>query len=185
MVFGLLALFSVSIKESFDITLKMVAKGSAEFPSNYFYFFRQLRNIGLGLVLAFLVARLPLKFFQNTRNALIIFGSTLIFQLLVFSPLGSTFNGAKGWINIAGLGTLQPSEFFKLGFVIFLASRLVRKKKEINSQQFFIRFLVVNALLLILFAFIPDFGTVLILGIVSLILCRYAGARIKYILSIV
>ncbi|MBP7007496.1 hypothetical protein KBB05_01905 [Patescibacteria group bacterium] len=38
-IYGLAALFSVSIHESFTLTLN---NGD---PSNYFYFFRQLRNI--------------------------------------------------------------------------------------------------------------------------------------------
>ena len=43
---GMLAIYSVSIHESFTLTLSLIAqqKMTGE-PSNYFYFFRQLRNI--------------------------------------------------------------------------------------------------------------------------------------------
>ena len=59
--------------------------------------------------------------------------------------------------------SVQPSEFFKLAYVIFLASRLTRKKENMSSPQFFLLFIILSALLYAIFLFIPDFGTVLII----------------------
>ena len=50
-VIGILAIYSVSIYESFTLTVAMIAKGTLKGdPSNYFYFFRQLRNILMALI---------------------------------------------------------------------------------------------------------------------------------------
>lgn len=43
---------------------------------------------------------------------------------------------------------------------------------------------MLNAILFFIFLLIPDLGTVMILGIVGLIMCRYMGAKLKYILRI-
>lgn len=53
LLFGILAVYSVSIHESFTLTLSLIAKGimNGE-PSNYFYFFRQLRNVFFALIAA-------------------------------------------------------------------------------------------------------------------------------------
>jgi len=61
----------------------------------------------------------------------------------------------------------------------------LRKRNKVNEKEFFVSFLVVNALLFFVFLLIPDLGTLMIMGIVGLIMCRYAGAKLKYILRIV
>ncbi len=185
-LFGVLAIFSVSIHESFTLTLSMIAKGTMHGdPSNYFYFFRQIKNIGIALIMAAITYAIPIKFFQNIKNTTIIAVCLMVLQISVFIPgIGMTLNGARGWINIPFLPSIQPAEFFKLGYVLFLWWWLMRKRDKINSKDFFTSFIVLNILLFIVFLLIPDLGTVMILGIVGLIMCRYSGARIKYILWI-
>lgn len=53
-----------------------------------------------------------------------------------------------------------------------------------NTKDFFLSFIILNAIFFFLFLLIPDLGTVMILGIVGLVMCRYAGAKIKYIMRI-
>ncbi len=183
LIFGLLAIFSVSIHDSFALGLRGIAQWRREGdPSNYFYFIRQIRNVAVGLVMSGIIYFIPIKFFQNNRNIIIIFVILILFQLLVFVPwIGVVFNWARWWISIPWLSTLQPSEFFKIGYVLFLASWLIRKYKMANTKEFFINFLVVNFVIFLAFLFIPDLGTVLVLWLAWLVMCRYAGAKFKYI----
>ncbi|HMT27459.1 MAG TPA: FtsW/RodA/SpoVE family cell cycle protein [Candidatus Absconditabacterales bacterium] len=181
-LFGILAIYSVSIHESFGLTLKLVELGQYTEPSNYFYFFRQLRNLVVAIVLALIVYKIPLPFFKKEKNIVLIFILFLLFQLLVFVPqIGISLNGAKGWLYVPPIGTVQPSEFFKLGYVIFLSSWLLRKKKSLETKNFFTSFFIINGLILGIFLFIPDLGTVLVLGLVALVMARYAGVRAKII----
>lgn len=186
-IFGILSIYSVSIYESFSLTVAMITKGTLHGdPSNYFYFFRQLRNIGMALIMGGIIYAIPIGFFQKHKNIIIIAAILMILQLLVFIPgIGVTLNGARGWINIPLLPSIQPAEFFKLWYVLFLSWWLIRKRERTNSKEFFISFIVLNALLFFVFLLIPDLGTVMILAVVGLIMCRYAWAKIKYILWIV
>ena len=185
-IFGILSIYSVSIHESFTLTLSLISDGTWNSdPSNYFYFFRQLRNIGLALVMAGIVYAIPIRFFQKNKNTTIIAIVLMTLQILVFIPgIGVVFNGARWWINIPFLPSIQPAEFFKLGYVLFLWWWLMRKRERTNTKEFFISFIILNTLLFFVFLLIPDLGTVMILGIVGLIMCRYAWAKIKYILWI-
>ncbi|MCX6822674.1 MAG: FtsW/RodA/SpoVE family cell cycle protein [candidate division SR1 bacterium] len=185
-VIGILAIYSVSIYESFTLTMSLVAKGTMTGdPSNYFYFFRQLRSVGIAVVAAGLIYKLSIKFFQNERNMTILAIVLMVLQISVFIPgIGTTLNGARGWINIPFLPSIQPSELFKLGYVLFLGSWLLRRRSIVNDRKFFVSFIVVNIILFGIFLLIPDLGTVMILGIVGLIMCRYMGAKLKYILRI-
>ena len=152
----------------------MVDAGVLTEPSNYFYFFRQLRNVLAGLVLGIAIYKIPMKFWQSERNTLIIFVVTFILQILVFTPVGIVLNGARGWLNL-GITTIQPSEFFKLGYIVFLAGWLLRKKFMLKTRAFYTSFIVINICLLGIFLLIPDIGTVLVLGLTGLVMCRYAG----------
>lgn len=185
-IFGILSIYSVSIYESFSLTVSLIAKGALHGdPSNYFYFFRQLRNIGLAVVMAAIVYAVPMRFFQKNKNITIIAILLMVLQIAVFIPgIGIVLNGARGWINIPFLPSIQPAEFFKLGYVLFLWWWLMRKRERINTREFFTSFIILNALLFFVFLLIPDLGTVMILGIVGLIMCRYAGAKVRYVLLI-
>ncbi|MEF2175482.1 MAG: FtsW/RodA/SpoVE family cell cycle protein [Candidatus Absconditabacteria bacterium] len=179
-LYGVFAIFSVSIYESFQLTLKMVNLGKIAEPYNLFYFFKQLTSLAIGIIVAFGVYKIPLKFIQKYKLRLFII--VLIFQLLVFTPLGVMLNGAKGWLYFPGLGTIQPSEFFKLAFVMFMAGWLIKKKKILSSIQGFIGFLVVIGIFFFVFFLIPDLGTLLVLGPVVMVMYRYVGGRFRYIM---
>ena len=186
-VFGIFAIFSVSIHESFTLTLKLISQGNRQGdPSNYFYFLRQLKNIAIWLFMGVWIYLIPLQFFQKNKNIIIIGVVMMILQLSVFIPgIWVTLNWARWWINLPLLWSLQPAEFFKLWYVLFFSSWLIRKRNIINTKQFFTSFIVVNALLFGVFLLIPDLWTLLILGIVALVLCRYSGEKIKYIMMMV
>lgn len=181
-IFWVLAVYSVSIYESFTLTLKLFENQDA---SNYFYFYRHLRNIVIALLMWLAVYRIPIKFFQNNKNIIIISVIIFILQLMVFVPwIGASFNGARWWVDIPFLPSIQPSEFFKLWYVIFLSSRLLRKKKNLNKPEFILAFIIMNAILLGFFLLIPDLWTVLILWIVWLVMARYVGLELKKIIMI-
>ncbi|UFX82640.1 FtsW/RodA/SpoVE family cell cycle protein [Candidatus Absconditicoccus praedator] len=177
-IFGVLAMYSVSIYESFRLT---VGLENLE-PSNYFYFLRQMQSLIIGLIVAIIAYKIPLRFIQEYRNIIFIF--VVLFQLLVFTPIGIELQGSKGWLYIQGLGTVQPAELFKLGFVIFLSGWFVRKKKELSSIPGFIAFLIVAGVFSVIFLAIPDLGTLMVIGPVALIMYWYAGGKIKYVLGL-
>lgn len=185
----LFAIYSVSIHESFTTTLKMIGRGGITEATNYFYFNRQVFYFFLWCVCSWIVYKLPLKRLQSERVVMAIGISVIILQLLVFTPLGMDTQATKGalwWLDLRKIGlgtTLQPVEFFKLGYVIFLSGRLLRKRSFINTREFFISFAAVNGGLFLILLFIPDMGSIMVLGLVALTMCRYAGARLRYILG--
>lgn len=188
--FWLLAVFSVSIYESFTLSLCRVAATAANClarfpePTNYFYFFQQLKALAIAIVAVIVVRKFPIRVLKTHKFASVAMIAAFILQLLVFTQLGETYGGARGWISLPGLGNLQPSEFFKLAYVFFLSSRLLRRKEIINSSEFLIQFIVTSAALYWIFLFIPDLGTVLIIGVTALVIARYAGLRLRKILLV-
>ena len=178
-LYWILAVFSVSTYESFSLTLKIF-----EDPTNYFYFFRHLKNIAIAIIMALAIYKVPVDFFKKQKNILIITIATFILQIMVFVPrIWAEYHWARWWIDIPHLPSIQPCEFFKLWYILFIAWWLIRKKKEINNDnQLFISFLVINAMFLAVFCFIPDFGSALVVWASVLVMWIYSGLNRKKIL---
>lgn len=52
----------------------------------------------------------------------------LLLILVLIPGIGSIRNGSRSWFGIGGLG-IQPSEFAKLGLIIFTAKYLASNQK--------------------------------------------------------
>ncbi len=181
LIFWLLAVYSTSVYESFIMTAKSV--NFAE-PTNYYYFYQQIKAL-IYIVIAILVLwKFPIKTLKNHKFASIIMILAFILQCLVFTKRWEAYNWARWWLNIPHIPSIQPSEFFKLAYVIFLASRLTRKKENMNSSQFFLLFIVLSTLLYAIFLFIPDFWTVLIIWATALIMVRFSWLSLKKTVTI-
>ncbi len=79
---------------------------------------RQMRVFGLGLVLMFVVAFVPIWFWRNVSGVAYI---ASILMLIGVDLFGETRGGAQRWIDI-GFIQFQPSEMMKFTLVMMLAS---------------------------------------------------------------
>ncbi len=175
-IFWILAVYSVSIHQSFTLTLRIF-----DDPTNYFYFFRHLRSIAIAIIVALMAYRIPIQFFQKQKNIIMIAAMVFIFQIMVFIPgIWIELNGARWWLDIPWLPSMQPSEFFKIWYVLFIAWWLIRKRRSIdNDNQLLISFIVINIIFLFIFLLIPDLWNALVMGITWLIMALYAGMNRK------
>ena len=177
-LFWIAAVYSVSIHESFVYSLKFLSE-----TSNYFYFNKHLLNILIATIVWLIVYKVPLNFVKKYK--VVIFLGLLTLQLLVFTPIGIELQWARWWLRIPWYGTLQPSEFFKLWFVIFFAWWIYRKKHILQEARWYAAFLVFIWLVWILFLKIPDLWTMLILAIVWFIMYRYGGWKLRHLIFII
>ena len=186
LIFWLLAVYSTSVYESFTMSLSSINRWFTTFtePTNYYYFYQQIKALIYITVLFVILRKFPVKSLKNHKVAWILMFWTFIFQCLVFTPLWDSYNWARWWLNIPLIPSIQPSEFFKLAYVIFLASWLMRKKENMNSPQFLLTFIILSAILYFVFLLIPDFWTVLIIWATALIMVRFSWLKLKKTLAI-
>ena len=88
------------------------------------YLYKDTAWFGIGLVLMVAVSLLDVRRIRAWAPAA--YGLALLALLAVLSPLGSSVNGAKAWINLPGGFQVEPSEFAKLGLVLICALTLSR-----------------------------------------------------------
>lgn len=113
-------------------------------------------------------------------ESLSIYGFFLLILLLIYTRLfGRYVNGAKSWIGIGEFG-IQPSEFGKVFFILFLA-RILDQTANDNQMK---RFLVATGVLLIPMGLIllqPDLGTASVYLPIYFVMCFIAGVPLRYI----
>src|SRR3989339_43540 len=110
---------------------------------------------------------------------------SIVLLLLVFIPgLSAHYGKARSWINVFGY-SVQPSEFVKLSFLLYLAAWLEARKKDLGEIEKGIGpFIVVLGAIAFLMLKQPDMGTLSIIAITSLIVYFVGGGKIKHILLI-
>lgn len=119
-------------------------------------------------------------------------GSIILMVSMPFLPeyLVAAVGGAKRWIKMFGF-SLAPVEFFKVGFVYFLAWSFSRKlghhdgmgiKKEFKR---FMPYAVVTIGAMFIIAFVQnDLGQVVVLGLTLLFMVMFAGSSFKFFMSL-
>ena len=161
---------------------------------NDFHFF--IRQLGYGLIgiliMYFFLNKDPANFVQKIgKNSFLIF-----FVLIVLMPFMPDFlvtesGGAKRWIKFPGL-SLSPVEFFKIGFIYFLASSFSRNvigkstatkliEEYILFLPYFLTFLVV---IFFVAYFQKDLGQTVLMAMILIVFIVFANRSKKLIMSL-
>jgi len=169
-LFGLLILTSASIEYS-----------SQEYDGEPFhYLFKQL---GFLLFSIFVCSFFLYLSSENLKKNYKVFFYFFIFLLILGAIAGKTAGGSTRWLNFYGY-TIQPSEFFKLFYIVWLCAYLDYNKNNIRRIEFFIipiLWFTVGAILLLLQ---PDFGSTAVLFFMTVLMLFIAKAKyIHLILS--
>lgn len=106
----------------------------------------------------------------------------LIFILIYTRVFGSYHKGAHSWIGFGGFG-IQPSEFCKVIYIMYLAWYLERSKNE-NERKRFITALTIFLVPVGLILLQPDLGTAMVYIPIFLVMCFVAGISSRYIFMI-
>lgn len=147
---------------------------------------RQVLYVLAGLIAAGVVLRVGYQ--RIASHAWLIFGITVAALLPLaaakflhasFGGLTAPRNGAYRWIHLPGY-QLQPSELFKVAFILTLAWYLRFRRNYRRFQGLLVPFLIaIVPLGLILVQ--PDLGTVLLLLPVLFAMLFAAGARLRHL----
>jgi cell division protein FtsW (lipid II flippase) len=92
-------------------------------------------NYIIGFVVLFLVAKLDMDQIEQIAWPAYI-ATFLMIVVLKFSPssIAPMILGAKRWFNVPLIGSIQPSEYFKIALII-LAARLIAKHNTIYVER--------------------------------------------------
>ncbi|MFA6630636.1 MAG: FtsW/RodA/SpoVE family cell cycle protein, partial [Sulfuricurvum sp.] len=164
------------------------------FEYNDFHFV--LRELIVGIISILLMwglAQLNPDIWLHRLGLGLFFGGIALMLVMPFLPasLVSEVGGAKRWIRLFGF-SLAPVEFFKIGFVYFLAwsfSRKLGHHANIGVTEEFKRFLPYAAVFIVimfLIAFLQnDLGQVIVLALTLAFLLFFAGSSFRFFMTLI
>jgi cell division protein FtsW len=146
-----------------------------------FFLKRQAAYAAVGLATLFAVSRVDYhRIYKLTYPVLGLVGVLLVACVVGF---GHTGGGATRWLAIGPIH-VQPAEMAKLGLVLWLAYSLAKKAERVKTFTVgFLPHLIVAGIFMLLCLKQPDFGSAVVLLLLTFTLLFVAGAKVGYILG--
>ncbi len=178
-------LFPVILLSGIGIVMVYSASSAISMENHntlFYYMKKQTLFFGISLCVMFVTASFPYKLYRSF-SYIILFAAIILLVAVLFPQLNIQAGGAHRWLRLGGF-TFQPAEFAKLSLIIFLGYSLSKKQHLIKN--FSVGF-VPHAFIFVLFACLiiiqPDFGTVVVLGMITWGMMFIAGVKITHLLS--
>ena len=148
-IIGIILVFSASWPE-----------GVLKFENGYYFFFRHLRSLGLGLVAMVVSSRINYKVYKKLIIPIIVL--SVVLNLLLFTSFGEDNYGSTRWLDLPLLPSFMPSDVLKIASIMFMAFYLEGIGKKIrNTKETIIS--VVFILIFVGLVFIRDMGSSLVM----------------------
>lgn len=137
----------------------------------------------LGLIVIYILIKIKPNILEKYSNQLLLI--CLVLVILVLIPgIGKVRNGSRSWFGIGPLG-IQPSEFSKLGLIIYTSKYLSHNNKNIKDIKKGL--LPLFLIILVFFALImlePDFGTAMVIILTLVVLIFISGPNLSFFVRI-
>ena len=168
---GLTMLYSASCAQSLYDT---------GYRSSTRYLQRQAVCAVIGLVAMALISRVPAEFWLKMAWPLY-FGSIVLLLLVLL--FGQTVNGAKRWINIAGL-QFQPSEIAKFTLILLFAKLTRGFGEDAKTFRYGVLGFGVSLMgILVPLALERHLSAIMLMGMVAVVMMFVAGTRGKWLMA--
>ncbi len=152
------------------------------FKNPTYFLGRQSIYALVGLIVMLVASRINYTIFQKPKIIWSLLALSFFGLLLCYTPLGANINGASRWIK-AGPITIQPAEAMKVALVLWLSYSLARKREQIKSFSIgFLPHLLVPGVVMIVCLLQPDFGTTVVIALMTFSMLFIAGAKLGYIM---
>lgn len=154
---------------------------SYKFNDSYKYLKSQAIFLLVGYLIIFIVSNINYNIYKLYSNKILL-GCIILLILVLIPGIGSIRNGSRSWFGIGSFG-IQPSEFAKLGLIIFTSKYLTTNKiKDIKTSVLPILLVVIFIFGLIMLQ--PDFGTGIILVMTIICLLFVSGVNMSFFVKI-
>ncbi len=164
----------------------MVFSASAVFAHRLFddglhYLVRQSVYAVIGLAIAFIAAGIDYHRYRILTYPMLL--TTILLLVMVIVGVGRTAGGATRWIQV-GPVNIQPAEVAKVAIIFWLAYSLSKKRDRIESFSVgFLPHVLVSGFIMLLCLRQPDFGSALMIGVLTFVLLYVAGTRLGYLFA--
>ncbi len=171
-IFGIIMIYSAS-----SIWAEYKFHDSLKFVKNQTIFFL------IGIFLCHFISKIEPQFWFKNANKILLICFTLLVLVLI-PGIGTVRNGSRSWFGIGGLG-VQPSEFAKIGLIIFVSKYLSQNRKDLrNIKKGVLPILLLIGIFFLLIMLEPDFGTAMVIALTLISLIFISGVKISFFVKI-
>jgi len=156
-------------------------QATVQYHDPQFFLKRQAAYAVIGLVGAWIASRIDYhRLYKLTYPVLAVVGVLLLLCVIGFGHSGG---GAARWLSV-GPVHIQPAEMAKVALVIWLAYSLAKKADRIKTFTVgFLPHLIVAGVFMLLCLKQPDFGSAVVLLLLTFTMLFIAGAKVGYIMG--
>jgi len=149
----------------------------------FFYIKRQSVGLAVGLTGCFAIAWLPQGVLR--RYVWVFYGVALVGLIAVFVPgIQHKANGAARWVGAGGIH-FQPSEFAKIALALVLADFLDKNASRLHDIKGVLwKAIAIPAPVMMLVLMEPDFGTTVLLALLTMLLLYVAGLNSRWVAGV-
>ncbi|GAB2923660.1 rod shape-determining protein RodA [Streptomyces mayteni] len=151
-----------------------------------FFLLRHILNLAIGAGLA--AVMVWLGHVRLRSAAPVLYAASVVLSLAVLSPLGSTVNGSRSWIQLPGGFAFQPSELVKVGVILamamVLAASLENDSRTRPDTRAVLQALGIVAVPAVLILLTPDVGQTMVLAAIALGALLASGTGRRWILGL-
>lgn len=171
MILGLVIVYSSS-----------AVTASLGYQDSLFFLKHQLIYMFGGMVVFMAALWIDPVYYRQYAYHLYLFGLLLLILVLV-PGVGKSAGGAARWISL-GFIRIQAGEVFKFALVVYLAMSLAKKgSKMLLFHVGIVPHLILPGIAMLLLLLEPDFGTTVIVALVTFVMLFIGGARVAYLLG--
>lgn len=139
-----------------------------------------IKQIVWGITGIVLLLAITLVDYRRIADRTFIVFCVAIFLLFYTRIFGRYVNGAKSWLGIGELG-IQPSEFTKIVYILYLAYFLDKSDRIQSQFNRFVKALAIMAVPMLLILSQPDLGTASVYIPIFLAMCFIAEIPLRYL----
>ncbi|MGB8222863.1 MAG: putative lipid II flippase FtsW [Polyangiales bacterium] len=164
----------------------MVYSASAVYASNMFddgfhFLVRQTAFAVVALLVMISFTRIDLSLLRRSTYPVLLVA--VLLMIAVALGLGRSAGGATRWLAI-GPVNVQPAELAKLAMIMWLAHSLAKKSNRVRTFSIgFLPHVLVAGLLMLLCLAQPDFGSAVMIALLTFVVLFAAGAKAGYLLG--
>ena len=171
-LFGIVMIYSAS-----SIWAEYRFNDSLKFVKSQLLFFI------IGIIIINILTKIDYKIYERKAN-LILLVCFLLLGLVLIPGIGSIRNGSRSWFGIGSLG-IQPSEFAKIGLIIFVSKYLSKNQRVVtNIKKGILPILLVIFIFFFLIMLEPDFGSTMVITLSLIILIFISGTKISFFVNL-
>jgi cell division protein FtsW len=161
-----------------------VALSQKNFGTISYYTLRQILMGGIGGSIALLItASIPYRIWKSAAVPLMAL-SFILLALLFIPQFTFSSGGARRWLQFGPI-TFQPSEVLKFSFVIYLASWINARRKDVASMSYgFIPFILMLSVVAMFLLMQPDVGTLGTIIATAALMYFLGGGHVAQIFSL-